>query len=435
VKDTFYNTLGFRLALIVLLTAATTVLAVEQKYWPAGVTLVALLSSLGSVRKIFRRNAQKIAFMFDAIDNADHAIRYAENGRSSNDRLVNTSLNRIIRILFKAKADAIRKERYYELILNSITTGIMVVDEAGYIRQTNNGALRLIGLPVLTHIRQLRQLGQGIEEFFATVRPGGRQQISFTNERGTVRLSVRVSETALRDKPVRILALSDINSELDDKEIDSWIRLTRVLTHEIMNGITPITSLSNTLLSIHGDAGEDLRNGLETIGMTGRHLMSFVESYRKFTHIPQPSPSLFYLDKFALRMIRLTRHQNDYPNIDITHDIDSGLILYADENLVSQVVLNLLRNAVQAIGADRPDGRISIKACCNDSEAVVMEITNNGPPIPPAEAEHIFVPFYTTKEGGSGIGLSISRQIMRLSGGGITMKSSPTETTFTLTFP
>ncbi|MDR1344903.1 MAG: PAS domain-containing protein [Tannerellaceae bacterium] len=407
----------------------------EERYWLAAVTTIALISSLSHVRKIYRRNAQKIAFMFDAIDNADHAIRYAENGRSSSDRLVNRSLNRIIRILFRAKADVIRNERYYELILNSVTTGIIVIDEAGYIRQTNNGALRLIGLPVLTHIKQLRQLGQGIEEFFAAVRPGGRQQISFTNERGTVRLSVSVSETTLRDKPVRILALSDINSELDDKEIDSWIRLTRVLTHEIMNGITPITSLSSTLLSIHGNVGEDLRNGLETISLTGRHLMSFVESYRKFTHIPQPTPSLFYLDKFAFRMISLTRHQDDYPNISITHDIDPGLILYADENLVSQVVLNLLRNAMQAIGPSRSDGRIEIKAGCNDSEAVVMEISNNGPPIPPAEAEHIFVPFYTTKAGGSGIGLSISRQIMRLSGGSISMKSSTAETTFTLTFP
>ena len=242
----------------------------------------------------------------------------------------------------------------------------------------------------------------------------------------------------LQEKHVRILAINDINSELDDKEIDSWIRLTRVLTHEIMNSVTPITSLSDTLLSIHEDADSEIRNGLEVISTTGKSLISFVESYRKFTHIPTPEPSLFYVQKFAERMTNLARHHNNFPNITININIEpADLIVYADEKLITQVVLNLLKNAMQAIGSGQPDGLIELKAYCNPDESVIIEVSNNGPTIPPEEAEHIFVPFFTTKEGGSGIGLSISRQIMRLSGGSIALKSNPAinKTSFILTFP
>ena len=242
----------------------------------------------------------------------------------------------------------------------------------------------------------------------------------------------------LQEKHVRIIAINDINSELDDKEIESWIRLTRVLTHEIMNSVTPIPSLSDTLLSLHQNVDEEIRGGLEVISSTGKSLIAFVESYRKFTHIPTPQPSLFYVNKFAERLTRLARHHNNYPNITIRIDVEpKDLIVYADENLITQVVLNLLKNAMQAIGHEQENGLILFKAYCDPNEAVILEVTNNGPIIPPEEAEHIFVPFFTTKEGGSGIGLSISRQIMRLSGGSIALRSNPAQrqTTFVLTFP
>lgn len=204
-----------------------------------------------------------------------------------------------------------------------------------------------------------------------------------------------------------------------------------------MNSVTPITSLSDTLLSIHGEINEEIRNGLEVISSTGKSLIAFVESYRKFTHIPTPQPSLFYVNRFIERMVQLARHHNHFPNIEIRVDVQpADLIIYADENLITQVVLNLLKNAMQAIGSEQPDGLIEIKAYCNAEEAVLVEVSNNGPIIPPDEAEHIFIPFFTTKEGGSGVGLSISRQIMRLSGGSLALKTGPNvkRTTFVLTF-
>lgn len=235
--------------------------------------------------------------------------------------------------------------------------------------------------------------------------------------------------------------MNDINSELEEKEIDSWIRLTRVLTHEIMNSITPITSISETMLQKYRP-DDDIRNGLETICTTGRSLMNFVENYRKFTHIPTPVPTLFYVKKFVGRMRSMALstagggQEAKLPEI-VTDVSPDNLILYADENLVSHVVLNLLRNAMQAIGTGHEGGRIVIKARCDENEAVIIDISNNGPTIPKEEREQIFVPFFTTKHEGSGIGLSVSRQIMRLSGGTITLQCDDTKgiTTFSLKFP
>lgn len=433
-----YYSLTFRLTLLIVLTIGGTYCVLEKNWGWLPFLLIGWFSVIQLIRTLFRRNAQKVAFMFDAIDNSDYAFKYATRGRSTNDKMVSESLNRITQILFQAKAEAIQKEKYYELIMNSVNTGIIVLDDKGNIFQTNNEALRLLGLTVFTHVKQLGRIDENVQNLLSTIRPGEKHQVSFANERGTVHLSLRVSEMSLQEKHVRIIAINDINSELDDKEIDSWIRLTRVLTHEIMNSVTPITSLSDTLLSLHEDVNEDVRNGLEVISTTGKTLIAFVESYRKFTHIPTPQASLFYVSKFAERMIQLARHHNNYPNITIHIDIQpTDLIVYADENLITQVVLNLLKNAMQAIGSGQPNGQIELKAYCNEEEAVLIEVSNNGPVIPQEEAEHIFVPFFTTKEGGSGIGLSISRQIMRLSGGSISLKSAPAarKTTFVLTFP
>jgi len=249
-------------------------------------------------------------------------------------------------------------------------------------------------------------------------------------------MSIRASEMTINSVRMRIFAINDINSELDDKEIESWIRLTRVLTHEIMNSVTPITSLSETLLSLHKNADKDIRSGLEVISSTGKGLIDFVESYRKFTHLPTPQPSLFYAANLAERIVHLTQSNNTQPGTRIILSIEPlDLIIYADEKLITQVMLNLVKNAMQSV-EQASDGLIQIKGYCNSDESVSLEIMDNGPGISPEMADHIFIPFFTTKEGGSGIGLSISRQIMRLHGGTLTLKSSPSkkETSFILTF-
>lgn len=396
-------------------------------------SLCFLIFSIWWQLSLYRIHTKRVLFMIDALENNDNAIHFPEEKTTPETRDINRALNRVGHILYNVKSETAQQEKYYELILDCINTGVLVLNDNGAIYQKNNEALRLLGLNVLTHIRQLSKVDVTLMQKVEFCRTGEKLQITFNNERGTVNLSIRVSDITIRKEHLRILALSDINSELDEKEIDSWIRLTRVLTHEIMNSVTPITSLSDTLLSLSDIHDEEIRSGLQTISTTGKGLLAFVESYRRFTRIPTPEPSLFYVKAFIDRMVELARHQNTCKNITFHTDIfPADLIVYADENLISQVVINLLKNAIQAIGT-QADGKIEISARCNDSEEILIEIKNNGPFIPPEIADHIFIPFFTTKEGGSGIGLSISRQIMRLSGGSITLLPGK-ETKFVLKF-
>ena len=423
----------FRTLLSLSLGITTTLLAVNGTFIWMGICLCALLWSLWWQLRLYRHHTRQVLFMIDALENNDNSFHFPEEESTSDNREINRALNRVGRILYNVKADTAQQEKYYELILNCISTGLLVLNDNGAVYQKNEEALRLLGLSVFTHVQQLSQIDTGLVEILSSCRPGDKLQTTFNNERETVNLSIRVSDITVRKEHLRILTLNNINTELDDKEIDSWIGLTRVLTHEIMNSVTPITSLSDTLLSLADTKDEEICNGLQTISSTGKGLLSFVESYRRFTRIPVPEPSLFYVKAFIDRMVELAKHQNPDGNISFRTDVSpADLILYADENLISQVVINLLKNAIQAIG-DQTDGCISIHACCNEAEEVIIEVKNNGPVILPEVAEHIFIPFFTTKEGGSGIGLSISRQIMRLSGGSITLLPGK-ETRFILKF-
>lgn len=423
----------FRTLLSLSLGITTTLLATNGTFVWMGICLCALLWSLWWQLRLYRHHTRQVLFMIDALENNDNSFHFPEEESTSDNWEINRALNRVGRILYNVKADTAQQEKYYELILNCISTGLLVLNDNGAVYQKNEEALRLLGLSVFTHVQQLSQIDTGLVEILSSCRPGDKLQTTFNNERETVNLSIRVSDITVRKEHLRILTLNNINTELDDKEIDSWIGLTRVLTHEIMNSVTPITSLSDTLLSLADTKDEEICNGLQTISSTGKGLLSFVESYRRFTRIPVPEPSLFYVKAFIDRMVELAKHQNPDGNISFRTDVSpTDLILYADENLISQVVINLLKNAIQAIG-DQSDGCISIHACCNDAEEVIIEVKNNGPVILPEVAEHIFIPFFTTKEGGSGIGLSISRQIMRLSGGSITLLPGK-ETRFILKF-
>ena len=444
---------SFRVAVSLAVALLAGVMWTVDVFWGAFCTAL-LPIALYWQQKLYRHHVRKVLFMLDAIENNDNAIHFSETENTADARLVNRALNRVAHILYNVKSETAQQEKYYELILDCVNTGILVLNDNGAVYQKNSEALRLLGLNVFTHVSQLNRVDPRLSSLLVNCRPGDKLQMPFNNERGTVNMSVRVSDITVRKEHLRILALNDINNELDEKEIDSWIRLTRVLTHEIMNAVTPITSLSDTLLKLTEAriSKEEMRHGLQTISATGKGLLAFVESYRRFTRIPTPEPSLFYLKGFISRMVELARHQ--YPDTPVTFNVSivpDDLILYADENLISQVIINLLKNAIQAFETSAPaatgtnaettaetsaattEKHINIRAYCNEAEAVLIEISNNGPAIPPVIAGHIFIPFFTTKENGSGIGLSISRQIMRLSGGSLSLIAGK-ETTFVLKF-
>lgn len=361
--------------------------------------LVVAVMVLGYVRLClnYRRNIRKVAFMFDAIDASDFTFSFSTRGVSGSDAMLNKSLNRIKQILVNARDEAVEREKYYEQIMDAAGTGLLVVDGAGHILQHNVAATRLLHRPVLTHMDQVgQQFADGS-------------------------LSVRETYTTLRNKRVRIVAFSDINGELANREVDSWIKLIRVLTHEIMNTITPITSLSQSLLQ---QARGEQREGLEVINKTGTELMAFVENYRRFTHVPQPQPRLFYAKPFLERMATLADADG---RVGVSVE-PADLLVYADEGLMGRVVTNLLKNAKEAVacaqdeegggdGSPQRDSKVWIEAYTGDDDSVVIDICDDAALIAPDVAQHVFVPFFTTKQGGSGIGLPLSRQIMRVSGG------------------
>lgn len=395
------------------------------------IVLLLVVSVAGYIRlyRHYRRNIKKVIFLFDAIDNVDFSFNFPMQGVSKNDRILHQSLNRIKAFLQHIREEQMEREKYYEKILNMVDAGIMVVDSHDNVLQHNQAALRLLDTDVLTHLNQVKT--------------------KLKDEH----LSKHETATMIKDKPVRIIAISDVSHELSNQEIDSWIKLIRVLTHEIMNTITPVTSLSETLLKeleedMHWEGRfatcpnspkeKDLRIGLETIHKTGTELLSFVNNYRRFTHVPQPQPSLFYVEPFLNRMALLCNHE---VSIEVA---PKDLIVYADESLIAHVVTNLLKNAVEAIKekestevSEDKHAFIRIKAYANEQEAIVIDVTNNAGIIPDDIAAHIFIPFFTTKKEGSGIGLSLSRQIMRVSGGTLSLHQNKEEntTTFRIVIP
>ena len=388
------------------------------------IIVLLLVAVVGYIRlyRHYRRNIKKVSFLFDAIDNGDFSFYFPTEKGNKEDKILHQSLNRIKLFLQHTREEQMEREKYYEQILNAVDTGIMVVDSHDNIMQHNQAALRLLDTDVLTHINQVK--GKLKDEHLAK----------------------HETQAMLKDKHVRIIALSDVSHELSNQEVDSWIKLIRVLTHEIMNTITPVTSLSETLLKELGSeelyaakssSAEQakLKQGLETIHKTGTELLAFVNNYRRFTHVPQPQPALFYVEPFLVRMAMLCNHEVE---IEVT---PKDLLAYADESLISHVVTNLLKNAVEAFNGSQsePTTKASIRlhAYTNEQEAIIIDVSNNAGLIPDDVASHIFIPFFTTKPEGSGIGLSLSRQIMRVSGGSLSLHQDKAQgiTTFRIIIP
>lgn len=379
-----------------------------------------------------RRNSGRIRFLSEAVAGGDFSFSFPEDDRRHSDRVMAESLNRIREMLERTRQETIDKERYYALILESVRTGIVAYDEQGFVTQTNSAALSLFGLPVLTHLRQLDRVSEGLADVLLVSAEGDTRTITLHDGEIPRQLSLNISQSCIQERNIRVMAVNDIHNELDNKEIDSWVSLTRVLTHEIMNALSPVTSLSESLRALVSDKDSELYKGLDVIHSTGKSIEGFVESYRQFTHIPTPSPTLFYVKKLIDQTIRLMQGMSENREVEFRCSVEpEDMLLYADESLVGRVLGNLLKNAVEALGEGR--GWVEVRAFLNEREDVVMEVSDSGPAIVPEVEERLFIPFFTTKEGGSGIGLSISRQIMRLSGGTLTLRTKP-HTTFVMTF-
>lgn len=386
-----------------------------------GGAVVAALTYIVTRALVRRKIIGKIDFMSDALDSGESAFRYSEDHWS--DRRLNRSLNRL-RSIFEAKKSDIReRERYFGIMLDHVQSGVIVID-GDKIDYSNVIARGFLGMSDISSLRQIERISPELANAFRSASEV-ESRASFVSERGTVQFSVSACTARLHGKDVSIVTFNDITREMENNESESWTRLIRVLTHEIMNTVTPIASLSSAL-SQNLDAydTEDVRSALGTISSSSEGLISFVQSYRSLTHIAAPVRKAFYLRDLVNDSVTIA--QANWPSARVSyHELSEDIILYAGYGQISQVMNNLIKNAVQAGASD-----IEITASIDKRERTVINVANNGEPISETGREQIFVPFYTTKGvSGTGVGLSLCRQIIRLNGGTINLTSSTLEAT------
>lgn len=393
--------------------------------------VIALVCFLCTVY-LWHKTNEKLTFMLDSLDNDDVNFRFRE--RLFFNASLNRTLNRLRGIYEKRRNELREQELYFARMLENVQTGIVVVEELhGRILFYNNFAKVLLGMEQVSHLRQIKRLNEQLYDAFIAVKPGTNLKASYYNESASVNILLSASYASLKGKDVKIVAVSNIDPQLSENQEESWNKLTRVLTHEIMNTITPIVSLSDTLnqCAVEDKLDSNYISGLETISASSKGLLSFVESYRSLTRVAAPIRKSFLVSELVERVFQLTAPYTSDAGVETVYiEKTEDVILWADENQIAQILINLVKNAAQA-GATR----IEISVELDSLENVVIEVSNNGAPISAEGREEIFVPFYTTKQEGTGIGLSLSRQIMRLHNGSLTLSRSDEKgTAFKLKF-
>ena len=347
-----------------LLIAASGALGwvVTGSWYPLAILLVPVIG-IAAYRLIglYSDSIRRVTFMFNAIDNDDFTFRFHEDPSKVDNGMLNAALNRIKEILVRAKVRAEERERYYQLIMEYARTGLITINDAGSVYQANGEALRIFGLPRLTHIQQLELPAPEAYRVLTTIRPGEKHHVSCVTETGEMGLSLGCSQIVLEKRRLRVVVVSDINSELSEMQIESWSKLTRILTHEIMNSLAPITSLSDTLLHIDRTMNADVAHGLDTISATSRRLMAFVENFRRFTKIPAPQKAPFEVRELLEHAMTLIATEGIRIRLDVE---PADTMIYADQMLVGEPAQERPRSGRDTAGrlhrnhvAHRPAGK------------------------------------------------------------------------------
>lgn len=415
----------------------------ENAQVPIFIATVVLLISVASLIRYLNMTNRKLSHFFDSVKNEDSMLSFSMGPKNRTTVELEQSLMRLNRDIQQLKIESRQQEQYYMAILEHAATGIVVVNSKGFIMHANSAARKLFNVDVLTHVKQLQRINAKLYQAVKDIAPFEKKMVSMPTERGIIELSLKALLFKTQSDNLHIISIQDIKNELDEKELDSWLKLIRVLMHEIMNSIAPITSLSESLEKIFtiddrqilpSEVNEKIIattvRGLDVIKEQGTGLMSFVESYRKLTRLPKPERKFIKIADFLqrLKVIFNSFENSEFAKIHISAR-PADLEIFADENQLSQLLINLVKNALQA-GKNSQNIKIIIIAHINSENRPEIFVIDNGPGIQEEIMDQIFVPFFTTKDDGSGIGLSISRQIMRLHNGTLTVTSKPGRTIF-----
>lgn len=405
-----------------------------------------ILVAAGLVSFLNRTN-RNMKLFFESVRNEDSSLTFTTSVSGAGLKELHHSMNLVNKQIQQLRLQNRKQEQYFEKILEQLATGIITYDRKGFIHHANSAATTLLSVESLTHLRQFDRIDAKLFTVIKSLRPFERRLVGINTGTGERQLSLKTTSFGSDENELTILSLQDIKHELDEKEVESWMKLIRVLMHEIMNSITPITSLSDSLSSLFKSGEEPVApeaidekkiastlQGLRVISEQGKGLMSFVDSYRKLTRIPRPDfKSLKIRDLFSRVKILSDSLENPGHAKILFENGDDHEIL-ADENLVSLVLINLIKNALEAnVSNDNPTIRITSGRDKDNKPEICVR--DNGPGIIEENLDKIFIPFFTTRPNGSGIGLSLSRQIMGAHGGSLKVHSIPgMETVFCMTF-
>ena len=417
-------------------------------YTLTGMIFLIVLQTWLLVNQVNKTNADLEKF-FSSVQDHDSSIRFPEKSKNNSFRKLHDRMNQLNMVIQTVKIENERTSQFLQSVVSHVDIGLLSFDTNGRIGIYNNAAKRYLKTQQFQFLSSVKPVNDELFEILSIIKPG--QEILHKMKIDNLLQSVIVKATELRfeSNSIKIISFQDITSELDKKELDSWQRLIRVLTHEIMNSISPITSLTSVIAGyfknkenespvmperVHPGIIEKTLSGLNTIEETGKGLLDFVDKYRSLTLLPEPGPEMFSVESMFRKCKQLM--ESVIPgNIELIIKVDPvDLSMTADQSQVEQVLINLIKNAVESIG-NKGKGTICLTGLYSDG-AVLIKVEDNGIGISDEIVEDIFVPFYTTKQNGSGIGLSLSKQIMQNHNGSISVNSVPAKGAgFTLRFP
>jgi two-component system, NtrC family, nitrogen regulation sensor histidine kinase NtrY len=446
-----FNDFRFRVAFRVLLLGTTTALLVYMLSKPnmifaAGLTFFVIIGQLAELYRFTSQTNRKLTRFLESVKYSDFISGFTSDNKLGNSfRELNVAFNEVLEAFRKARSEKEEHWQYLNTIVQQVHTGILSFDGEGNIQLMNANAKRFIGISNIKNIHELVKHNPKLYHALQEVQPGK----SNLHKSGTeFLLTLQATELRIRGNTVKLITLQNIQTELQRQELEAWQNLTRVLRHEIMNSITPISSLTSTLREIldqelvkkgndyelKAEGAEDLRDGLETIENRSKGLIKFIDAYREYTSLPQPKLRSIRVKALIEKVTLLLKTELKKTNIQFFTNCDSEyLTVQADEEMIEQVLINLIKNAIEAAHQSDHD-KIELNGTYTEN-AVIITVTDNGPGIIPEAIDRIFVPFFTTKKTGSGIGLALSRQIMQMHNGSLTVVSEPdVKTTFTLRF-
>ena len=415
---------------------------------PVLIAVLIILQVYALIRYVDRTNRDLTSFL-ESIRFSEFTRSFQIEGMGSSFDELNRAFNDVINDFQKVRSEKEEHFHYLQSIVQNIDVSIIAYRKDGTVEMINKAAKKLFQIHSLKNIKGLEQLSQDLVNTLINISPGENTLVKVQDQDDILQLAIYATEFKVKDKLIILATINNIQNVLEEQETEAWQKLIRVLTHEIMNSITPIASLSSTLeIMLKGiteggniqeemdlDAVTEIQQALQTINKRSTGLLHFVNTYRNLTRIPKPNFKIFPVkDLFKNIYLLMEEEITENKVIFQTNVEPENIEVSADEQLIEQVIINLIRNSMHALDG-RKDPTIELKTFYNKRGRVTIQVADNGTGILPEVLDKIFIPFFTTKQSGSGIGLSLSRQILRLHNGTITAHSVPDkETVFTLTF-